>query len=407
MPRIPSGSDLGAVVGFGFILVLVVPVRGLGQPPELARELGPARFRPLDLQPWANQPRKDDFHQTNLPGNNLEALTGGEQKLIGIPFRVGDGVLQLGSSLLPGKPNIISGIRVGKTIAGLHIVHATAYSVDEEDIAIGSYTVRYADGTTALIPIVNGRDVRGWWKRPGAPEPSHGKVAWEGTNACVAGMGASIRLYMSTWRNLRPQTAVVSIDYASAMTKSAPFCVAITAAERLTARVASGPVTTGDLDRLWTQLAGDGNQANDAVEILAGVPKQAIPFLSTRLRAVQPAAAEERVGTLITQLDEESFAARERATRELEHLGSEALHQLRRTLDRPTSPESRHRVERLVDKIKGGEMTADQSRLYGAVLVLEVIGTAEARNVLDEVCQGRAGAWLAPAARAALRRLEK
>src|SRR5204862_44356 len=83
-----------------------------------------------------------------------------------------------------------TGIKVGKKFTSLHVLHATAYSVEEEeDVTIGSYTLHYEDGTTQTIPIVNGQDVRGWWKRPGAPEPSRGKVAWEGSNDCVTRMG--------------------------------------------------------------------------------------------------------------------------------------------------------------------------------------------------------------------------
>ena len=38
-----------------------------------------------------------------------------------------------------------------------------------------------------------------------------------------------IRLYLSVWRNPHPAKKIASLDYASTMTKAAPFCVAITA----------------------------------------------------------------------------------------------------------------------------------------------------------------------------------
>jgi hypothetical protein len=407
MPRIPSRRGLGVAVGLGTLFLLFLSGGVHSQPQEPAGRPGPARFYPLDLQALANQKRKADFHQNNLPGNNLDALTSGEHRLLGIPFQVGQGVLQLGSQLLPDKPEKIDGIKVGKKFTTLHILHATAYSVDEEEVTIGNYILHYEDGTTQTIPIVNGKDVRGWWKRPLAPEPSHGKVAWEGANDYVKGMGASIRLFMSTWKNPEPGTAVVSVDYASTMTKCAPFCVAITVAEPLKPRAVAGPVTTGDLEQLWKQLASDGNQASDAIETLAGVPMQAIPFLSARLRAVQPAAVEKRVAMLITQLDDDNFSVREKATKELETLGPEAFSQLRRSLDEPISVEVRHRIDCLVEKLKTAKLTADQNRLQGALLVFELIATAEARQVLEEVATGSAGAWLAPEAQASLKRLEK
>jgi hypothetical protein len=414
MSRIRSRRHFGVGVGLGALFLLLVPSGVPGQPPEPARGLRPVRFYPIDLQGLANQKRKADFHQRGpgapgrfvpLPGNNLAALASGEHRLLGVPFQVGAGVLQLGGKSLPDRPARITGIKVGKKFTTLHILHATAFSVDEADVPIGNYTLHYADGTTRTIPIVNGTDVRGWWKRPRAPEPSRGKVAWEGSNDYVSRIGARIRLFKSTWRNPRPGTAVVRIDYASAMTKCAPFCVAITAAEPLKARVVAGPVGRGDLKRLWQHLAGDGDQASDAVETLAGVPGQAIPFLSAQLRAARSPAVEKKVGLLISRLDDDDFAVREKATAELEKLGLEALARLRRSLDRPISLEARRRAERLVEKLKTAKPTAEQKRLQGALLVFELIATAEARKVLEEASRGSAGAWLAPEAQAALKRL--
>src|SRR5262249_12067887 len=147
-----------------------------------------------------------------------------------------------------------------------------------------NYTLHNEDGTAQTIPIVNGKGVCGWWNRPGAPKPSHGKVVWEGANDCAARNGATVRLFMSTWENPAPDKTVVSIDYTSTMTHCAPFCVAITAEKPLQARAPAGLVRPADLEHLWTQLAGDDKEASDAIETLAGAPKQAIPFLSARLR---------------------------------------------------------------------------------------------------------------------------
>jgi hypothetical protein len=164
-------------------------------------------------------------------------------------------------------------------------------------------------------------------------------------------------------------------------------------------------VTGRDLERLWQQLASAGNRAADAVETLAGVPRQALPFLRAQLRAAGSPAAAKKVALLITQLDDDDFSVREKATAELEKRGLEALARLRRSLDRPISLEARRRAERLVAKLKTAKPTAAQKRLQGALLVLELIATAEARKVLEEASRGSAGAWLAPQAQASLKRL--
>jgi hypothetical protein len=93
VPFIRSRGDLAVVVGMGALLLLSAPNGVHGQPQEPAGSLGPMRFYPLDLQPLANQKRKADFHQTNLPGNNLDALASGEHRLLGVPLQVGEGVL--------------------------------------------------------------------------------------------------------------------------------------------------------------------------------------------------------------------------------------------------------------------------------------------------------------------------
>ena len=40
--------------------------------------------------------------------------------------------------------------------------------------------------------------------------------------------GSTLRLYLSSYENPRPDVEVVSIDYVSAMTQAAPFLVAMT-----------------------------------------------------------------------------------------------------------------------------------------------------------------------------------
>jgi hypothetical protein len=188
-------------------------------------------FAPLDLQPKANQKRSDVFHSGRYPGNTLTSLPGGLQTLLGVPFQIGESVVQLGSNSIQDKPEKVTGIPVGRKCARLYILHATGYYLDEgQEAPIGSYTIHYEDGTSATIPIVYGKDVMDWWKYPGAGDPSRSKVAWEGVNEANKEFDATLRLYLTTWDNPHPDKRVTSIDYASTMdSPCAPFCVAITA----------------------------------------------------------------------------------------------------------------------------------------------------------------------------------
>jgi hypothetical protein len=69
-------------------------------------------------------------------------------------------------------------------------------------------------------------------------------------------------------------------------------------------------------------------------------------------------ADHERLRTVITQLDSASFVEREKAARELEKIGGEALPALRKALGTPRSPETRRRIEAVVDVIERRERSA-------------------------------------------------
>jgi len=53
-------------------------------------------------------------------------------------------------------------------------------------------------------------------------------VVWRGSNPRATEEGQSIRLYLRTWENPRPDVVVESLDYASALAESAPFLIAVT-----------------------------------------------------------------------------------------------------------------------------------------------------------------------------------
>jgi hypothetical protein len=183
----------------------------------------------LDLQPKANGKLKENFHG-GTPGNNLAELPQGEQKLGGVKFNIGAGLIQLGGK---GQtpPDKVEGIQVGRAFARLHILHAAGTGWDSKDgTVIGHYVVHYADKTKAPIDIVYGKDVLDWWyiaKNANAKEAV--RVAWKGNNESAKKSGGTIRLYLTTWKNPHPKKKVVSIDFTSTRaTHAAPFCVAMT-----------------------------------------------------------------------------------------------------------------------------------------------------------------------------------
>jgi WD40 repeat protein/tRNA A-37 threonylcarbamoyl transferase component Bud32 len=182
----------------------------------------------IDLQSESN---------TNLAAgtdSDLRELPQGERTFGGVEFRIGDSLIQLGSERVPDMPRKVEGIPVGKAFTKLYVLHATRYAV-EDGTVIGHYQVNYDDESKQIIPIVLGEDVRDWWNVDQSKAVTRGKVVWEGENPAVKQRGLTLRLYLSMWKNPHPDKKVLSIDFISANTAGAPFCVAMTGEE------ASGP----------------------------------------------------------------------------------------------------------------------------------------------------------------------
>jgi hypothetical protein len=195
-----------------------------------------ATFTFVDLQKHANQPLA--MMPSRLPGNNLSVPTG-VQRLGEAEFQIGGRIMQLGSTLLPDRPLEITGIQVGKPFLKLHLLHATmggAYRAEqggqddrfvEDGTVVAQYEVHYEDGSQQTIPIVYGQDLRDWWNWDGSKPVTRAQVAWTGNNPAAAPHNVSLRLYATTWENPYPEKTVAAIDFISANTAAAPFCIAI------------------------------------------------------------------------------------------------------------------------------------------------------------------------------------
>jgi hypothetical protein len=93
----------------------------------------------------------------------------------------------------------------------------------------------------------------------------------------------------------------------------------------------------------------------------------------------------ERIAQLITDLEAEQFADRQRAVRALEKLGELAEPALRKVLEGQPSPEVQRQAERLLSKLKEFVPAGEVLRGLRAIEVLERIGTADARRQLERL----------------------
>jgi WD40 repeat protein len=161
----------------------------------------------------------------------------------------------------------------------------------------------------------------------------------------------------------------------------------------------------GEGERLWADLAGaDGTRAYRALWALAAGGDASARFLAGRVRPVARVEGR-RLARLIAGLDSDEFAARGRASEELERLGELAGAALHKALAARPGPEARRRLERLVKKLGGPVASPDALRPLRAVEALEKVGTPEARRVLAALAGGAPEARLAREANAALERL--
>jgi RNA polymerase sigma factor (sigma-70 family) len=166
--------------------------------------------------------------------------------------------------------------------------------------------------------------------------------------------------------------------------------------------------TDAELPNLWADLAGsDATQAYVAIRRLAAAPERTVPWLRERLRPVPeatPRPDDRRLRQLLAELDGDDFAVRERATRELAGYGEFARSAYDAVLAAKPSEEVRQRIQELQVKCDPARSPATLQSLR-AVEVLEHVSNAEARQVLEQVAKGAAGARVTEDAAATLRRL--
>ncbi|HTU89062.1 MAG TPA: hypothetical protein VMF69_03095 [Gemmataceae bacterium] len=159
--------------------------------------------------------------------------------------------------------------------------------------------------------------------------------------------------------------------------------------------------------KAWADLAGaDAAHAFQARWKLASAPEQAIPFLKEHLPPAK-AADPQHLRRLLTDLDSEQFAVREKVQKELEILGDLAEPALRQTLANKPSLEIRQRVRAVLELLRDPVRQPELLQALRAVAVLEDIGAPEARRLLQELAKGAPEARLTREAKASLKRLER
>lgn len=160
-------------------------------------------------------------------------------------------------------------------------------------------------------------------------------------------------------------------------------------------------------DALWHALAEwDAATAYWSVARLVASPREACALLDKRLQPAQAVPARQ-LAALLRDLDSTRFAVRTAAMRQLTDLGEQADGALRTALQGSLSLERRRRVETLLEERRRRPYAPAELQRQRSVQVLEWIGSAEARRLLERLAGGTAAVAHVREARASLRRLQE
>jgi RNA polymerase sigma factor (sigma-70 family) len=159
------------------------------------------------------------------------------------------------------------------------------------------------------------------------------------------------------------------------------------------------------LNVLWRTLIETPNQAYPAVWEMLDHRAESVPYLFDRVSPAKP-IDERRARRLLGQLNSESFAEREEASRLLLALGEQMLPVLREALQDKPSLETKKRIEVLIESLSHVP-SPEQLRLLRALAVLEWSNRPEAVEHLRRLAAGASSARLTEAAKAVTRRLHE
>lgn len=169
----------------------------------------------------------------------------------------------------------------------------------------------------------------------------------------------------------------------------------------------SAPSTSwvpADADRLWADLgSATAAAAWKAQWHLLAHPRMATELLTARAKPIAPLTDTL---DLIARLDHPRFAVREAAARELARRGKVIEGDLRAARRTAATAEQRERLDGLLTRLdQATPPEGEELRGLRAVWLLERLGTAEAKKVLERLTGGATGSRVTAAATAALGRI--
>jgi endoglucanase len=205
----------------------------------------------VDLAPVANSPLEDDGVPDNGAGgwtdegiNDLfvyPPIPAGEVTRNGYRFRLLDPAKNGGKAIL-----LLKGERRGRdypaaatlavpSVKGAYVYFlqnaaASVPSAAKEEV-LAACSVKYADGSSAEVPMRDGIEIRQWWT--GSWWDNHGAESWPifmGRNLYTQKYNRYIGVWATQWKNPNPDRPIAGLEYRSAG-KAVPALFAVTIAD--------------------------------------------------------------------------------------------------------------------------------------------------------------------------------
>jgi RNA polymerase sigma factor (sigma-70 family) len=373
----------------------------------------------------ANEPNTDQVTPVPIAAEVTEFFFSADSKRLGV-LSATRGVTVFDTATGAQLQNIPLKAGEGRPFRG------AAFAPDGRTVAVdeGTGVVRIFEVATAQERRVLGKaqELKGGPGMPGIVAyglidrvgTSAGTVAFslDGRLLALAGTDRVVRVFdVATGKELAAfaghQAAVDTLAFApdgrSLASGSGDTTALVWNVDSLSAR--AGPplkaLADAEIGVSWDALASDDAAAGGtAVNSLVGSPKETLALLKGKLRP-PPAVDAAAVAKLLDQLDSGEFKARQKAQVDLLALGDQVVPYLAKALAGKLPLETKRRLEVLHGKLTGITLSGERLRLARAVEVLERIGNAEARQLLQTLADGPAGSLETTQARAALARLGK
>jgi hypothetical protein len=163
------------------------------------------------------------------------------------------------------------------------------------------------------------------------------------------------------------------------------------------------PLPAADRMKAWDSLGTiSENAVMKTMAAMAADAEGTVTYFAERLKPI-PAADAAALNRIFRDLDDKSFAVREKAARDLDALGPAAIAGVRKRLAKTTSAEVRGRAEAFLRPFEKAELSEERLRYLRALEVLAATDTPASRRLIERLAGGAPDVWETDAAKQALR----